>query len=411
MEMLAASRSIKAAQGAGPATVSDADVARLSRLHFLENITHYQVTNIVPLGLIGLCGAYLPGARLLTLFLVLNAATLVAMNLVSRAIRRGKHTAQSISWWRMYEALAMLSGVFWSACMLPVIDTLGRNIASMFVCVVIIVSIAVTCMVVATERRLVGYFLFGALVCLIPQTILHMAEIGPIPLVATLGLGPALIGLASAVRNQNHLMVRTQLEKQHLANSLSHALAAAEYLASRDSLTGLYNRRAFEELALEVREDDALAPLTLILIDLDHFKAINDRFGHGIGDAVLVKAAEVIARHAGPHDLVGRGDGAVARWGGEEFIVLLGNCPVERAVQVAHDLRQGLAAMRGLDWPADMIATGSLGVASWDKGLALHACISRADEAMYRAKQAGRNRVSVHGRAGVDDLAATPAGQ
>ncbi|HQS98443.1 MAG: hypothetical protein B7X90_12450 [Novosphingobium sp. 17-62-19] len=326
MEMFAAARTIKAAQGAEPPAVSDEDVARLSRLHFLQNIAYYQITNIVPLALIALCSVYLPDWRLMALFLIGNAASLLGMNLVSRTIRQDQDPARAGLWWRVYEMLALMSGLFWSACMLPVITTLGRDMASMFVCVVIIVSIAVTCMVVATERRLVTFFLFGALVCLVPQTIMHMVEIGPIPLVATIGLGPALIGL---------------------------------------------------------------------------------------GDTVLVKAAEVIARHVGPHDVVGRGDGAVARWGGEEFIVLLSHCPVDQAVRIAHELRNGLAAMRGIDWPEDLVTTGSLGVAPWDPGLALHACISRADEAMYRAKQAGRNRVSVsvYGRASTEHLAAIPTGQ
>ncbi|MCX7284885.1 MAG: GGDEF domain-containing protein, partial [Novosphingobium sp.] len=138
------------------------------------------------------------------------------------------------------------------------------------------------------------------------------------------------------------------------------------------------------------------APLSLILIDLDHFKTINDRFGHALGDAVLVKAAELIASHVGPYDVVGRGDGAVARWGGEEFIVLLADCDLAQATSVAEDLRAGLDAMRGIDWPADLRPTGSMGVAQWDAGMALHVCISRADEAMYRAKNAGRNRVFSH---------------
>ncbi len=401
--MLAASRSIKAAQGAEPFAapelpVSETDVERQSRQHFLDNIGHYQITNAVPLGLIGLCSLYLPGWRIMALCLLGNVAALLGMYLTSRMLRREPDQRKAARGWQVYEGLALLSGVFWSACMLPVITTLGRDMASMFVCVMIIVSIAVTCMVVATERRLFGFFLFGALVCLLPQTILYLDVIGPIPLVATIGLGPALIGLANAVRRQNHLMIRTQLEKQQLAGSLAKALAAAEYLASRDSLTGLYNRRAFEELALALRSGRATGPLSLILIDLDHFKSINDRFGHALGDAVLVRAAEVIARHVGPHDVIGRGDGAVARWGGEEFIVLLADCDLDQAANVAEDLRSGLAAMRGADWPDELRATGSFGVAQWTAGQALHVCISRADEAMYRAKNAGRNRVSVHGQ-------------
>lgn len=397
MEMLATSQTINAAQRASDGAVSEADVDQLSQRTFLENIPLSNATNAIPFSLIALCCFSLPEWRLMALLLVLNASAIIGMYLVSKRLRLVSDPVHTARLWRVYEGLAFASGVLWAAMMAPVVTSLGRDIGSMFVCVVIIVSIAVTSIVVATQWRSFLCFLAGVMLCLIPQTIYYLDMIGPIPLVATIGLVPALGALAHAVRKQNRMMFRTQLEKDKLADDLAHALAAAEYLASRDSLTGLYNRRAFEEMAHAIQEDGTSSPLSLVLIDLDHFKAINDQHGHGIGDSVLRKTAELIAGTAGPLGIVGRGDGAVARWGGEEFILLLRNCAPENALRLAERLRHGLTELRSGDWPDSLVVSGSLGVAEWMPDTSLHLGISQADEAMYRAKKEGRNRVCVHG--------------
>ncbi len=353
--------------------------------------------NVVPFTLIAICCSSLADGKLLAVLLGLTAASAAAMFMVSGRLRKASIAQQSAFWWRVYEGLAFVSGLLWAGMMLPVITTLGQDLASMFVCVIIIVNVAVTSMVVATQLRQLLSFLAGVLLCLIPQTLAYLPIIGPIPLMATIGLGPALIGLTNAVRKQDRRMVRTQLENQQLADSLAEALAVAEYLASRDSLTGLYNRRAFEELAAGVRADEPATPLSLILLDLDHFKTINDLHGHGIGDAVLKQTAQLIESKVPPLNVVGRGDGAVTRWGGEEFILLLRGATLAQAAQLAEALRQGLAGLRDPQWPEGLVVTGSLGVARWPEGVPLHLGISLADTAMYQAKNAGRNRVSVCG--------------
>ena len=397
MEMLATARSLRAAQPAPRICVTEADIDQLSRRNFLDHIPLSNVTNVVPFTLIALCCSYVAQGTLLAALLALNAAAVFGMYLVSRRLRKATSLAQSAFWWRVYEITSFASGVLWAATMLPVVATLGQDIASMFVCVIIIVSVAVTSMVVASQWRTVLSFLAGVMLCLVPQTLAYLAVIGPIPLVATIGLGPALVGLAHAIRKQERLMIRTQLENQQLAESLSEALAVAEFLASRDSLTGLYNRRAFEELALGISADEPGTPLSLILLDLDHFKSINDRHGHGIGDSVLKETAQLIKSTVGPLDVVGRGDGAVARWGGEEFILLLRGATLEQAAYIAETLRQGLAALRDPRWAEDLVVTGSLGVARWHEGMPLHLAIGLADTAMYQAKKAGRNQVSILG--------------
>jgi diguanylate cyclase (GGDEF)-like protein len=251
-------------------------------------------------------------------------------------------------------------------------------------------------MVLATRKQLFTSFLVGFEVSLIPQTILYFDVLGPIPLMATLGLVPALIGLTDAVRRQTRLLIQTQLEKQRLADELTQALAVAEYLANRDSLTGLFNRRAFEEAASRIRKDAEAMPISLILIDLDHFKSINDEYGHSTGDSVLIKTAQLIEDAIATPDLAGRLDGALSRWGGEEFILLLRDCSAEKAAEIAEIIRVNLAQTRCPDWPQNLTVTGSFGIAEWLAGTPLHLAISKADEAMYCAKKDGRNRTCVH---------------
>lgn len=373
----------------------DDRIEQLSQRHFLDGIANWQSVNIIPLALIGLCSLSLPDWRLTAVLIGLNVLCLAGMFIVSRLLGESANPPAELALWRAYDVLAFGSGALWAGLMLPVVATLGTNINSTFVCVVIIVSVAVTSMVIATRWRGFVHFLAGVMLCLLPQTIIHLDAIGPIPLVATLGLGPALWAMAGAVYRQDRALIRVQLEKDHLAQQLSCALEQAEFLANRDSLTGLYNRRAFQAMAVALRDAHPDEPMCLILIDLDHFKAINDRFGHATGDSVLQSAARTIVDSMRPADLLGRGDGAVARWGGEEFLLLLPHCPLPLAVELAERLRGKLAAAHDPQWPAELAVSGSFGVACWAPETGLHHCICAADQAMYRAKQAGRNRVEV----------------
>lgn len=411
MEMLPTSRSFGAGQADSPllppnlpmldvpaaaVIVAETDIDAVSQEHFLANNPLSLATYIIPLALIAVCSVSLPDWRVMAGLLVINVTIVLAQLGLNQAIRKAQTPLQTQRLWRAYEGLMVLSGVGWAALMQPTVETFGRNIASMFVCVIIIVTIAITAMASATQWRSFIAYLIGSMVCLFSQTILYYGIIGPVPLLATIGLVPSLIALAHMFRKQSRLMIRTQLENQCLANELTRALSTAEFLANRDSLTGLYNRRAFERVATAMQADVSTHPLSLILIDLDHFKAINDRYGHGVGDSVLRHTAELVSGMAGPNDIIGRGDGAVARWGGEEFILLLPECSTEKAEALAQLLLVGLTRLSAPDWPADLRVSGSFGVAKWSAETSLHQGIANADTAMYRAKADGRNRVCVH---------------
>ena len=161
-------------------------------------------------------------------------------------------------------------------------------------------------------------------------------------------------------------------------------------LAVRDGLTGLYNRRAFGELlAASIANEDRRPSgcLGLVLLDLDHFKKLNDTYGHPAGDAALRSLARLLDQH------LRKGDQA-ARYGGEEFVVILPGSDAERSIGAAERLRSALERHRFVFEGARIPLSASLGVAVWPAdGRDPEPLLAAADRALYAAKQAGRNRV------------------
>jgi diguanylate cyclase (GGDEF)-like protein len=166
--------------------------------------------------------------------------------------------------------------------------------------------------------------------------------------------------------------------------------ARIEEMATHDFLTGLWNRRAiFEmlcrELALSQRE---LKPLGVILMDLDHFKQINDSLGHAQGDQVLQETAKRLSEAVRPYDSVGR-------YGGEEFLLFVSNCDLLKSLSIAERLRVAVGtAPMGVSGGFIRV-TGSFGVcvAEPPQRAGALSVIEAADRALYRAKELGRNRV------------------
>ncbi len=399
MEMFGTAKSLEAAIATAtpvPMPVSDADIDRVTLQNFLKAIKTASLSNAVPFFLIGLCGLSLDNWQPLALTVLLAAAILAGMWLTAGKIERDLDDGDASKSIRIYQALSLLSGGIWGAMMAPVAPTLGSSIESMFVCVLIIASAMITCVVCADQRRFALPFLAGFELVLVPVSLWYSDVIGFIPAIATLTLVPVALTLTQVVRTQSRLIVRTQLENKLLADQLGIALKKAEYVANRDSLTGLLNRRAFEAAAEEMKLlGGKEAQLALILVDLDHFKSINDTYGHPMGDEVLKSTAGIIQEITGPRSLIGRGDGAVARWGGEEFILLLSNCAPEHAAETAELIRTRIHRERPSYWPVDMTVSGSFGMVAWTEELALHQAISMADQAMYSAKIGGRNRCCV----------------
>jgi diguanylate cyclase (GGDEF)-like protein len=175
-----------------------------------------------------------------------------------------------------------------------------------------------------------------------------------------------------------------QLASVAVANAYAHERLATQALT--DSLTGLANRRAFDQRLVEETER-ALRhgrALSLMLVDVDHFKAINDRFGHATGDRVLVNLA-------GDLRAVMRQGDLLARIGGDEIAMILADCPRDQAADVARRMLAAIAADTSLSQRHGV--TLSIGVAGLSPGRSADELLRRADQALYRAKDGGRNQV------------------
>jgi diguanylate cyclase (GGDEF)-like protein len=199
--------------------------------------------------------------------------------------------------------------------------------------------------------------------------------------------------LANVINKMAEGVKLTQAEMQHRIEvatlELREAKTKAEQEARIDPLTGLYNRRAFMERASDelLRARRYRTPLSLVMIDLDEFKIINDRWGHAIGDQVLMAFADILKKSMRDVDIV-------ARVGGEEFVMLMTETTVEEAMQAAERIRKDALAASLQLADTQLHWTASFGVTALNgDDYSVSAALVRADRALYRAKAGGRNRV------------------
>lgn len=206
-------------------------------------------------------------------------------------------------------------------------------------------------------------------------------------------------------RNEVTARLATQIRRHRLQQRIQHRHLASLDQAMHDALTGLYNRHYLQLHLprLHGRSLESGRPLGLVVCDLDHFKAVNDTFGHAAGDVVLREVAQRLAAGVRTPDLV-------TRFGGEEFIILLPDADLEAAATIAERLREAVAASP-VDLPGggSVSVTASFGVSTvlWDECNA-ETAIRRADAALYKAKRQGRNRVVTSGAKQGSTAAAVP---
>jgi diguanylate cyclase (GGDEF)-like protein len=180
--------------------------------------------------------------------------------------------------------------------------------------------------------------------------------------------------------------LRSRTKNQYVA--LQEAMELNKKLATTDDLTGLFNRRYFmekltQQKALSERED---SDFVVFYCDLDHFKHINDTFGHHTGDIVLQKFSEILKSSIREIDYA-------ARFGGEEFVCLLVNTDIANAIKVTERIRHSLASYNFSDIAPSLNSTVSIGIANFKEFKTIQETLMSADNRMYQAKQMGRNKV------------------
>ncbi len=182
-----------------------------------------------------------------------------------------------------------------------------------------------------------------------------------------------IFGILGSVRHEKDAQVRSMIQK-------------LRELSTLDPLTGLSNRRYFthifhDECARSLRQNEAM---TILFLDIDHFKQVNDNHGHYYGDLALQAIGNCLKKHCRPYD-------TIVRWGGEEFVILLRATDEKTALHFAERIRY--AVQNGFDPALPFPLKISIGLAQYQENDALERLIDRADKALYHAKQTGRNKV------------------
>ncbi|MEA3352547.1 MAG: diguanylate cyclase [Campylobacterota bacterium] len=185
--------------------------------------------------------------------------------------------------------------------------------------------------------------------------------------------------------------IKTQLKVKKLIDNLKRSKDELKLLASTDSMTKLYNRRYFSKVSehiFDLAKRDKV-PLSVILLDIDKFKDINDTYGHNIGDEIIIKLANKLKEHQRKSDIV-------CRYGGEEFVLLLPNTSSEGAMTVANKIKEEVEnTTTDISDDIKIKFTVSLGVSDIENRSenSIEAALIRADKALYKAKETGRNKV------------------
>jgi len=286
---------------------------------------------------------------------------------------------------RIHKAVLGYLGIALALLLLAVLMDSQRDallVAFTFVFLFTGIMLAMGVVAVRAGQRTARYFLLAAFSAMVGAALTALSVWGFIPFnvwtFRAVDIGMLLDATLLALALTYHFRLGQE------------AKLRAEQLAMSDPLTGVNNRRAFHDIStpiwnITLRHEH---PLSVVLLDIDKFKRINDVFGHACGDEVLRQVADFLKKSVRDQDVI-------ARWGGEEFILVLPETEIEEATALAERLRLDLAAVR-IKYEGDDIAlTASFGVAERElRHRNLDAVISSADKALYQSKDSGRNRVT-----------------
>lgn len=345
--------------------------------------------SLLGLSLLAAAIGFLPDPRFMMALLVARIASFLFTRNSARRLEDRLRAGAPVKWAerRMFVAM-ILTGATLGLMLWPPGPDAPRAAVTVIQLVVVVtatlIPVTLAAMPVSRDAMLASLWATAAaLIFLHPQAVSPWMAL----VVAGLVFGVRMY-CASAGRHIDQAAAML-VENLRLSEDLASALEHAEFLSWRDPLTGLLNRRKL----FEDREAVSKAVRQHVLtIDLDHFKAINDRFGHAAGDHVIIAAADAIrALIAG---LPG-GEHSAFRLGGEEFLVILGRLDHATAHEAAEVLRRRIARIgQELEaWPG-LEVTASVGFAEWSANEALDDVLVRSDLACYRAKDLGRNRVA-----------------
>lgn len=350
-------------------------------------------SNLTAWAIIGCAAMALPDPRAFAVPLLLRLGSIAFNNRCWKQVRlQLEQQPDAVPAIGILGLCMLICGASWASLLQPLFALTRLEPASFAILATVTLGMSLIVTVIAPLRQATFALVAGFLLVLAAEVTLDGAAVGRAHFLV---LGGAILGLLTfsiAVARQKMLTAETLVEKSRLHAKLSRALSEAEYLATRDPLTGLLNRRAF---FTEDQETSGGSVVTrhLLTIDLDHFKAINDGHGHAVGDRVLSAAAEEI--HGLLNVLPDRGHRA-CRFGGEEFVILTRDLDDATARAVAETLRKRLRTIPAkLCMEGKLAVSASIGLAKLARDETIDDALRRSDLAMYRAKHRGRDRVEL----------------
>lgn len=383
----------------------EAEIDRQVLSGIVEVERHTTIANLLCWGLVAAAASVLPfgSAFILPLLLRLGimANTKVSFGAMRRKLASGGDYAHEFH--RLLIALA-LGGVAWGATLVPLLIFTDPHPARLLAGGGTFIGMAIIASLLSPNLKMALAFNGGVAAALAAGLLWTNTQANDvIALAALLGLCSIFLAYARATAVGQRRSAELFVENVKIGKVLAEALERMTFLAERDPLTSLYNRRALFDLAGRLTD---YRIRHVLLLDLDHFKAINDRHGHATGDEVLVHAGRALRAVAESLD---EGQVVAARIGGEEFALVIDSDDAALVRTTAESLRHALRLIASRVSPGDttLHTSVSIGIAEWIPDDDLGTAISRADAALYRAKQAGRDRVVVADKDAV--AAVTPA--
>lgn len=359
-----------------------AEQVRTDRLQqlFRQSITAVFGSYLAAVMLCWLCWDRFEHSVVLVWLALLTGSTLLRIALFVAYVRSDESKRTPQRWERKYWITLVLSASIWGGgalAVMPADDLLSQALVMLFT-VGMSVS-AVSCYSAYRDMTLVSIGLV-----LLPCTAWLLLQ----PSQLQVGMALCILVFAAFVARATHKMSQALETAFRLTREMEQANSISTRAAQTDELTGLKSRRAFFEHAQQLYNECRANRLELcaVMLDMDHFKHINDTYGHQVGDQVLRQMGMVINSSFRATDIHGR-------LGGEEFAILLPNTSIEVATEIAEELIQTIGGL--MIEPVNCV-TASLGVASTQAGHKdLHGLMNNADQALYRAKALGRNQVAV----------------
>lgn len=365
----------------------------------LSLLVEQTVSAVTPIGMVIilalLVAPVLENSRWIIAVIVSRAGILALSQLAAVRLRIALERGTAVA--IQVRTLAIIDGVgafLWGVLTWPLAVGISMGFMTFLVVTICLFAICLTIVSAGLHRKVLLTTAVGGGLGLAPKIALLTPTIGPfLPIGFAIFLSTT-VAHALLVSQQARAGALIQLRSQRISARLSGANAAlqraldrATWLADRDVLTELRNRRAFKDDLNQLVRQFPHRQACLILIDIDHFKRINDRFGHEMGDGALVAVGTTLRQWE--EEATGR---IAGRWGGEEFIVLACLQHGEQTQQVAENLRRRIECLgEQLHWPGPFELTASFGSTRIDGLKDFTSALVRADLALYDAKEAGRN--------------------